>query len=34
MKKVFDIVHRAQAVAIETARPGVHTYEVDAAARK
>jgi Xaa-Pro dipeptidase len=34
MKRVFDIVHRAQGVAIETARPGVPTADVDAAARK
>jgi Xaa-Pro dipeptidase len=34
MKRVFDIVHRAQSVAIETARPGVPTAAVDAAARK
>jgi len=34
MKRVFDIVHRAQAVAVETARPGVPTAAVDAAARK
>jgi Xaa-Pro dipeptidase len=34
MKKVFDIVHRAQAAAIETARPGVPNFAVDAAARK
>jgi Xaa-Pro dipeptidase len=34
MKKVFDIVHRAQSAAIQTARPGVPTSAVDAAARK
>ena len=34
MKKVFDIVHRAQSAAIATARPGVPTFAVDAAARK
>ena len=34
MKSVFDIVHRAQAVAVATARPGVPTADVDAAARK
>ena len=34
MKSVFDLVHRAQTVAIQTARPGVLTAEVDAAARK
>ena len=34
MKKVFDIVHRAQSAAIQTARPGVPTAAVDAAARK
>ncbi len=34
MKRVFDLVHRAQSVAIETARPGVPTAAVDAAARK
>jgi Xaa-Pro dipeptidase len=34
MKSVFDIVHRAQAAAVETARPGVPTADVDAAARK
>ena len=34
MKKVFDIVHRAQSVAIQTARPGIPAFTVDAAARK
>jgi Xaa-Pro dipeptidase len=34
MKRVFDLVKRAQSVAIETARPGVPTADVDAAARK
>jgi Xaa-Pro dipeptidase len=34
MKKVFDLVHRAQAVAAETARPGVLMADVDSAARK
>ena len=34
MKKVFDIVHRAQAAALKTARPGVECQTVDAAARK
>ena len=34
MRKVFDIVHRAQAAAIATARPGVECGAVDAAARK
>jgi len=34
MKSVFDIVHRAQSVALATARPGVPTADVDAAARK
>jgi len=34
MKRVFDIVHRAQAAAIQAARPGVPTADVDAAARK
>jgi Xaa-Pro dipeptidase len=34
MKSVFDLVHRAQAAAVETARPGVPTANVDAAARK
>jgi Xaa-Pro dipeptidase len=34
MKSVFDLVHRAQTVAVETARPGVPTADVDAAARK
>jgi len=34
MKRVFDLVHRAQSAAIETARPGVPTADVDAAARK
>ncbi len=34
MKRVFDIVHRAQSAALHTARPGVSTAAVDAAARK
>ena len=34
MKSVFDIVHRAQATALKTARPGVECQAVDAAARK
>jgi Xaa-Pro dipeptidase len=34
MKKVFEIVHRAQAAALATARPGVECGAVDGAARK
>jgi Xaa-Pro dipeptidase len=34
MKKVFEIVHRAQSAALKTARPGVECQAVDAAARK
>jgi Xaa-Pro dipeptidase len=34
MKSVFDLVHRAQAAAVQAARPGVPTASVDAAARK
>jgi Xaa-Pro dipeptidase len=34
MKKVFDIVHRAQTAALQTARSGVPCESVDAAARK
>src|SRR6266853_1926943 len=34
MKKIFDIVHRAQTAALKTARPGVECQAVDAAARK
>jgi Xaa-Pro dipeptidase len=34
MKKVFDIVHQAQAAALKTARPGIECQAVDAAARK
>lgn len=34
MKRVFDLVRRAQSAAIQTARPGVATADVDAAARK
>jgi len=34
MKKVFDIVHRAQGAALAQARPGVEAQSVDAAARK
>ena len=34
MKRVFDIVHQAQATALKTAKPGVECQAVDAAARK
>ncbi len=34
MRKVFDIVHRAQAAALAAARPGAECGSVDAAARK
>jgi Xaa-Pro dipeptidase len=34
MKKVFDVVHQAQAAALKAARPGVPLADVDAAARK
>ncbi len=34
VKRVFDVVHRAQAAALKTARPGVECQAVDAAARK
>ena len=34
MKKIFDVVHRAQASALKAARPGVECQAVDAAARK
>jgi Xaa-Pro dipeptidase len=34
MKKVFDIVHRAQSAALAAARPGIECGAVDAAARK
>jgi Xaa-Pro dipeptidase len=34
VKKVFDIVHRAQSTALATARPGLECGAVDAAARK
>src|SRR6185312_14020319 len=34
MKKVFEIVHRAQSTALATAKPGVQGQAVDAAARK
>ncbi len=34
MKRVFDVVHQAQAAALKTARPGLACAEVDAAARK
>jgi len=34
MKKLFEIVHRAQTTALKTARPGVECRAVDAAARK
>jgi Xaa-Pro dipeptidase len=34
MKKVFDVVHRAQSAALKSARAGVECQAVDAAARK
>jgi Xaa-Pro dipeptidase len=34
MKRLFDIVHRAQSAALAAAKPGVPCQEVDAAARK
>jgi Xaa-Pro dipeptidase len=34
MRRVFDIVHRAQKAALDTARPGVEAQAVDAAARR
>lgn len=34
MKKVFDIVHRAQSAALAAAKPGAQCQSVDAAARK
>ncbi|MGE5243380.1 MAG: M24 family metallopeptidase [Betaproteobacteria bacterium] len=34
MKRVFDIVHRAQSAALSAARPGVPLESIDAAARK
>jgi len=34
MKKIFAVVHQAQAAALKTARPGVECQAVDAAARK
>ncbi len=34
MKDVFEIVHRAQAMALKAARPGIACADVDAAARK
>jgi Xaa-Pro dipeptidase len=34
MREVFEIVHRAQAAALETARPGIQAQEVDAGARR
>lgn len=34
MKQVFDIVHKAQSVALDAARPGIPCQAVDAAARK
>jgi Xaa-Pro dipeptidase len=34
MKKVFDIVHQAQAAALQAAKPGVPLEDIDAAARK
>ena len=33
-QKVFDVVHKAQAAAVATARPGLEMQAVDAAARK
>lgn len=34
VKRVFDIVHQAQATALKAARPGIQAQNVDAAARK
>lgn len=34
MKRVFDVVHRAQSAALQTARPGVECQSIEAAARK
>ncbi|MBV8811290.1 MAG: aminopeptidase P family protein [Acidobacteriaceae bacterium] len=34
MRKIFDIVHRAQSTALQAAKPGVACEAVDAAARK
>lgn len=34
MKQVFEIVHRAQSAALQTARPGLQCQAVDTAARK
>ncbi len=34
MRRVFDLVHRAQKVALETAHPGVEAQAIDRAARK
>lgn len=34
MKRIFDIVHRAQSAALAAARPGVECGAIDAAARK
>jgi Xaa-Pro dipeptidase len=34
MKKVFEIVHAAQAAALKTARPGIPLEDIDAAGRK
>ncbi len=34
MKRLFDIVHRAQSAALAAAKPGVRCEQVDAAARK
>jgi Xaa-Pro dipeptidase len=34
MRRIFDIVHRAQTAALQTARPGLPCEAVDAAARK
>jgi Xaa-Pro dipeptidase len=34
MRKVFDIVHRAQSAAVATAHPGIECGAIDAAARK
>jgi Xaa-Pro dipeptidase len=34
MRQVFDVVHRAQKAALQTARPGIEAQDVDAAARR
>jgi Xaa-Pro dipeptidase len=34
MRKVFDIVHKAQSAALAAARPGIACQQIDAAARK